>query len=75
MEDELEVEEDIAAQLLRDRKATLQAGVTRLVERLSPGAIDLGQTCDEIVRRLFIMLNRSLKAADGIVCGSVGARP
>lgn len=50
MDDELDVEEDIEAQLLRDRKATLQADVTRLVEKLAPGAADLGQTCDEIVR-------------------------
>ena len=49
LEEEFEFVDDIEANLLRDKKATLCASVTGLVERVQSDRSALGDTCDELV--------------------------
>lgn len=49
LEEEFEFVDDIEANLLRDKKATLCASVSGLVERVQSDRSALGDTCDELV--------------------------
>jgi hypothetical protein len=57
IDDDFDFGEDIEANLLRDKRATLCANVSRLIEKLEPGAGAAGfpalrETCDELLALL-----------------------
>ena len=51
LEDEFEFTDDLEANLLRDKKATLCASVSDAVEKLQSDKSSIGETCDDLVCR------------------------